>query len=727
MHLFIPLDAGEPNGVDFKSSPTTQSPPNAASADVAVVVTTASSSGPTTTTQFGGSSASGGGGGIGLFAKKRTDALLLSGGPPPAAAISTTTTIASPKNSNNDCQSLLQQHLPGGATNANTASGSTTTLNSVKEASSVADLSRFDTDLVSKNAKGGGTMLARNLPPTTTNTTDVSSSVVPGSDLGRVEGAVPKTIPMMSGGGDDDDIDDDLTIGTTVAEIGGGSGDIVFTRREENGTVLLPDGNAELGPSVPQKMMMMSPYFSNTLNKTDGQGHATDTTTTTMSKIAENPSERGGVGGGDVNHPSSSSSSLALPRVSFSPPPPPPSGGLNVNVPRPLVGPNFRSNQPALFSPRKGYNTMDASPDDDDNSIVIPGVPASVANNMNMDGKGTVTSDVVMAAAGVGLRSVNQLDSTNRNNSSQSSVRASAEGRIGSALPNNGQKPWSASANNEIPQQSALDHSSTTIHSRGIGQFVDRAEKVKFTNAASSDRNGSAASKKSKVATVGVPFINNSANSMMVNTSTVLASTAITPDHRQVVAGQYSESTPYTQCMNDNHGDGGAVTPTPHKVSAQTVPTQKVPLPVATTPTTTTDFQRMATMEDEPQIEKQLALSEIPPRGRPRSQTIYSPPPSTATTGESVTPKACNNNLMNPTTATSNEGFDDLLSEFVTYIQEGSDIYERGQSDLLELEVDLSHAFAAVLRYKDEYTTLLSEIECVQARAENIVGSFQMS
>ena len=81
---------------------------------------------------------------------------------------------------------------------------------------------------------------------------------------------------------------------------------------------------------------------------------------------------------------------------------------------------------------------------------------------------------------------------------------------------------------------------------------------------------------------------------------------------------------------------------------------------------------------------------------------------------------------MNPTTtaapSSSNECFDDLLSEFVTYIQEGADIYERGQSDLLELEVDLSHAFAAVLRYKDEYTTLLSEIECLQAQAEHTMS-----
>ena len=66
------------------------------------------------------------------------------------------------------------------------------------------------------------------------------------------------------------------------------------------------------------------------------------------------------------------------------------------------------------------------------------------------------------------------------------------------------------------------------------------------------------------------------------------------------------------------------------------------------------------------------------------------------------------------------ESFDELLSQFVTEIQEGTDIFERGQSDFLEIEVELSNAFASVLRYKDEYATLLSENEGVLAMASTI-------
>ena len=70
----------------------------------------------------------------------------------------------------------------------------------------------------------------------------------------------------------------------------------------------------------------------------------------------------------------------------------------------------------------------------------------------------------------------------------------------------------------------------------------------------------------------------------------------------------------------------------------------------------------------------------------------------------------------------TDESFDELLSQFVQDIQEGTDIYEKGQSDLLELDVDLSHAFAGVLRYKERYLNLLDEIESIQANAEAIMN-----
>jgi len=579
----------------------------------------------------------------------------------PTITITTTATVTSPNVLG--ANPSLQQ-----PTNANVVLGTM---------SSVADLSRFDTDLVSaKNAdSSGGTILAIMNPPPP----DASAVVVPGpGDRDHHAGVeeVPKSIHMSGS----DDIEDDLTVGTTV---GVESGYVLAHREHGQVVAALADGGGGVvereQPSVPTT----SPYFSNSLN------NATDTTAKT-DKLMEKSKSTSVKGGGDImfsNHPSS-----LAPRVSLSPPPP---SGLN--GPRPSSN---NMNQAAYFS------AMDSNIDiDDDNSIVIPGVPASIANSVNVDGKGATSGTTV---GGIGLRSVNQAESTNRNSQSNN-MRAPGDGRNGPTdlLPSQMSRP--ASTLNETTQ-SAVDYSSTTINSRGIGKFAGRTEKVKFTSTATNDTNGSNTNtsfKKSKVASFGAPLANS--KDSMATSTTALNSTAITPDHRQGIVQDFATTTPYSHGTNGNHG--GAITPTPHKAPA--------PTPVAA-PTAATDFQPMA-MEVEPQI-TQPAEAPPPPRGRPRSQTINSPTPSTI--AESVTPKACNV-VMNSTTAapsSSNECFDDLLSEFVTYIQEGADIYERGQSDLLELEVDLSHAFAAVLRYKDEYTTLLSEIECVQARAEHIMS-----
>ena len=45
-------------------------------------------------------------------------------------------------------------------------------------------------------------------------------------------------------------------------------------------------------------------------------------------------------------------------------------------------------------------------------------------------------------------------------------------------------------------------------------------------------------------------------------------------------------------------------------------------------------------------------------------------------------------------------------------------VYEKGQNDLLDLDVDLSHAFAVVLRYRDGYMSLLDEIEGITSMSE---------
>lgn len=210
------------------------------------------------------------------------------------------------------------------------------------------------------------------------------------------------------------------------------------------------------------------------------------------------------------------------------------------------------------------------------------------------------------------------------------------------------------------------------------------------------------------------------------------SSTAITPDHRRSGAKE-SAVKPFSRSTNDS---GGHInTPATHEIPdmAQAL--------AGTTQYDSTHSDRFVpemptvtagpkTMEVEPQVEEPIRAR------RPRSNTIYSPPPLTNT--ESVTPKASNTNPSFPSVDTNDESeqslpksasafhkdenFDELLSQFVNDIQEGTDIFERGQNDLLELEVDLSHAFAAVLRYKDDYTNLLGEIESVMTMAECIMS-----
>mmetsp|Transcript_36417 Transcript_36417/g.76448 ORF Transcript_36417/g.76448 Transcript_36417/m.76448 type:complete len:1242 (+) Transcript_36417:169-3894(+) len=200
------------------------------------------------------------------------------------------------------------------------------------------------------------------------------------------------------------------------------------------------------------------------------------------------------------------------------------------------------------------------------------------------------------------------------------------------------------------------------------------------------------------------------------------SSTAITPDHRrsQSKIQQQSAVTPFARPPDRNDGLNNTVSPTPIKASA---PTQfdlspfdrVVPGMAPAVETKTGDVER-----------------------RPRSNTMYSPPPRTML-DNSVTPKVSNVNNGRAVAANTNqaavpasysanssafhtdESFDELLSQFIQDIQEGTDIYDKGQNDLLDLDVDLSHAFAGVLRYKEGYLNLLDEIETMAGNAEAIM------
>mmetsp|Transcript_31844 Transcript_31844/g.60719 ORF Transcript_31844/g.60719 Transcript_31844/m.60719 type:complete len:930 (+) Transcript_31844:86-2875(+) len=109
------------------------------------------------------------------------------------------------------------------------------------------------------------------------------------------------------------------------------------------------------------------------------------------------------------------------------------------------------------------------------------------------------------------------------------------------------------------------------------------------------------------------------------------------------------------------------------------------------------------------------------------SHPSFSPPAARAS--ESATPKMSNTMEQNTNkkwssssfSATS-DTFDELLAQFQKDVQEGTDLYGKGENDLLVLEVDLSHALAAALRYKGDMIDLLDDIEDVQAMAEELLA-----
>jgi hypothetical protein len=148
------------------------------------------------------------------------------------------------------------------------------------------------------------------------------------------------------------------------------------------------------------------------------------------------------------------------------------------------------------------------------------------------------------------------------------------------------------------------------------------------------------------------------------------------------------------------------------------------------------EMQKQSALEDEGGM-----FGERMRRGTDNSN--FSPPP-TANVTNSTTPKtgnAQNHHVANPSgnqhqpkdalwnlaiadSSYSNLSFDELLNQFLQDIQEAADLHEQGENELLDLEVDLSHAMAAALRYKGDMMDLLDEIEITKAAAERVLAQF---
>ena len=176
-----------------------------------------------------------------------------------------------------------------------------------------------------------------------------------------------------------------------------------------------------------------------------------------------------------------------------------------------------------------------------------------------------------------------------------------------------------------------------------------------------------------------------------------------------------------------------AVTPTPRKgpnpassTQYDTSPYDRVVPGITPTHNMQKKPKNMSTMHDLAQE------TSVPPRqlapGKP-SQSVLSPAP--VLVRESATPKTSNVTEPNPSqwntsafsdSACASDTFDELLAQFQEDLQEGTDYYDKGENDLLKLEVDLSHALAAALRYKGEMMDLLDDIEGVKAMADGMLA-----
>ena len=151
-------------------------------------------------------------------------------------------------------------------------------------------------------------------------------------------------------------------------------------------------------------------------------------------------------------------------------------------------------------------------------------------------------------------------------------------------------------------------------------------------------------------------------------------------------------------------------------------------------------------MQVEPTKEQDTSLGAEMAQRRPRSQTIFSPPPHSAADGAGVsvavavaesTPKASNVNAAgaafsengNPSSFSvvaafqTNESFQEIADDFVDNIQTIDDLRGMGENELLELEVQVSHAWKVVLGLKEDYCSLLDEIEGIQSTANWVMAA----
>ena len=570
---------------------------------------------------------------------------------------------------------------------------------------SSSDLSRFDVDLMSKN---------------TDNAVGKSNGV---EDVMNVEGvenkeaAVPTSI-RTSG----DDVEDDLTEATATTF----DGDIFHEAKADEATV----GEKESSKT--------SPYFNNVatnnqvVEKTNEESGGATTKATSLEAVKDVDVQQKSspkLGGNNVHQPPAQTAVQAIPtntsggnamnqgssgapRVSLSPRP----SGANVMN---QGGDVSSSLSPKVMATRPSQNNTakPTSNDEDVNSIVIPGISAAVANNPDFSQQATTVARMSNTINNV-RQPGSQQQMNNNNRSFQPPSSSSAKGRMTSATL---QKPV---LNRQKKQPPFMMNRNTMTTSNSCDIVT---EKVTFAL----PKSRPTATNNSNMMLGG----NQKNGTSLARAAAAAGSTAITPDSRGVANDNQAAvaATPFGRQSDTSSGSetSSGDDLSPHKDHTFV-------------PTSTTVQPPKKTMEIEPRVED--ALPPPQQQRRPRSQTITSPPEALMTApAQSETPKVSNVNppsgstmATNTATASSyyhnnnnsafhtDETFDELLTQFVQDIQDGTDIYEKGQNDLLGLNVEVTHAYSKLLRYKDEYKELLADIEGVQAMAESVMAEISV-
>ena len=185
-------------------------------------------------------------------------------------------------------------------------------------------------------------------------------------------------------------------------------------------------------------------------------------------------------------------------------------------------------------------------------------------------------------------------------------------------------------------------------------------------------------------------------------------STAITPDHRR--------SSKQVQALSGVTGENlqNAVTPTPHKPTQSESSTRDRVIPGMSGA-----GEQHNNSPNEAMVDDELQQ----PKGVATGDSVRSPTP--ATKNEASTPKASNLNTSAAYSGSAmlatHESFDELLAQLGADLTEATDIHNKGNLDLLHLEVALTHAYAKSLQLKGTYVDFLDEIDAVSSMCESML------